>query len=86
MEAVGIMDGFVMHMFYNEFIYIYLALNRLLCCLLMSFFFFLLVLWLAICVEVDVDRITILTPTPSLPIFFVPSHNPLFNTSDSYLK
>ena len=29
----------------------------LLCCLLMSFF--LLVLWLGICVEVDVDRITI---------------------------
>ena len=34
-----------------------------LCCLLMSFFFW-LVLWLAICVEVDVDRITILTPHP----------------------
>ena len=32
--------------------------------------FFLLVLWLGICVEVDVDRITILTPTPSLPILF----------------
>ena len=41
MEAVGIMDSFVMHMFYNEFIYIYLQLNRLLCCLLMSFFFYL---------------------------------------------
>ena len=38
----------------------------LLCCLLMSFVclfaFFLLVLWLGICVEVDVDRITILPP------------------------
>ena len=30
----------------------------LLCCLLMSFFF--LIWWLRICVEVDVDRITIL--------------------------
>ena len=32
-------------------------------------FFFLLVLWLGICVEVDVDRITILPspPRPSLP-------------------
>ena len=58
----------------------------LLCCLLMSFFFsFLLVLWLGICVEEDVDRITIL---PSLPpyFFFVPTHNFLFNTSGSYLK
>ena len=43
----------------------------LLCCLLMSFFFF-LVLWLGICVEVDVDRITFLPPTPSLPSFFCP--------------
>ena len=32
-------------------------------------FFFLLVLWLGIFVEVDVDRITILPPPPSLPIF-----------------
>ena len=32
--------------------------------------FFWLVLWLGICVEVDVDRITILPPTPPLPIFF----------------
>ena len=40
----------------------------LLCCLLMSFF--LLVLWLGICVEVDVDRITILPP---LPIFSLPT-------------
>ena len=29
-------------------------------------FFFSLVLWLGICVEVDVDRITILSPPPSL--------------------
>ena len=43
----------------------------LLCCLLMSFF--LLVLWLGICVGVDVDRITILPPPPSL--FFSPTHN-----------
>ena len=38
----------------------------------MSFFFFLLVLWLGICVEVDVDRITMLS-LPSLPssLFFL---------------
>ena len=35
-------------------------------------FFFLLVLWLGICVEVDVERITILAP-PSLPIFSLPT-------------
>ena len=81
------MDGFVMYMFYNEFIYIYenryskhlvIFLNFpcpiacLLCCLLLSFF--LLVLWLGICVEVDVDRITTLTPPPSLSpsLFFCP--------------
>ena len=46
---------------------------------------FLLVLWLGICVEVDVDRITILPPPSPLPIFFL-THNFLFNTSDSYLK
>ena len=46
-------------------------------------FFFWLVLWLAICVEVDVDRITILIPHPPLPILF-PTHNSFFNTSDSY--
>ena len=34
----------------------------------MSFFFFLLVFQLGICVEVDVDRITILPPPP--PDFF----------------
>ena len=34
----------------------------------MSFFFFLLFFWLGICVEVDVDRITILPPPP--PDFF----------------
>ena len=48
--------------------------------------FFLLVLWLGICVEVNVDRITILPPPPPrLPIFF-PTHNFFFKTSDSYLK
>ena len=35
----------------------------------MSFFFFLLVFQLGICVEVDVDRITILPPPPP-PDFF----------------
>ena len=39
----------------------------LLCFWFMSFFLFLLVLWLGVCIEVDVDRITILPP---LPIFF----------------
>ena len=47
----------------------------LLCCLLMSFF--LPVLWLGICVEVNIGRITTLSP---------PTHNSLFNTRDSYLK
>ena len=45
----------------------------LLRCLLMSFFFFSfwLVLWLGICVQVDVDRITISPPPPpSLRFFF----------------
>ena len=45
--------------------------------------FFWLVLWLGICVKVDIDRITILTPLP--PYFFL-THNSLFNTSGSYLK
>ena len=44
-------------------------------------FFFLLVLWLGIGVEVDVDRITILPPPPFL--FFFPTHNSFFNSSDS---
>ena len=35
-------------------------------------YFFLLGLWLGICVEVDVDRITILPPPP-LPIFSLPT-------------
>ena len=52
--------------------------------------FLLLVLWLGVCVEVDVDTITVSPPPPSpLPIFrpfFVPAHNSLLNTSDSYLK
>ena len=51
------------------------------------FFFFWLVLWLGISAEVDVDRITILPPSlPSLFFLFVPTHNFLFNKSDSYLK
>ena len=44
-------------------------------------FFFLSVLWLGICVEVDVYRITTLPPPP-FPIFFL-THNSFFNTSDS---
>ena len=52
----------------------------LLCCLLMTYFFWLF-LWLGICVEVDVDRITILPPTP---LIFFPTQNSFFNTSDSY--
>ena len=49
-------------------------------CLLISFF-----LRLGICVEVDVDRITILPPAPSLLpptslcFAFVPTHNSFFN-------
>ena len=31
-------------------------------------FFFLLVLWLGICVEVDLERITFLPPPPPLPL------------------
>ena len=38
-----------------------------------------------ICVEVDVDRMTMLPPPPPLLIVF-PTHNSLFNASDSYLK
>ena len=48
-------------------------------------FVFLLVLWLGIWVEVDVDKITILSPLPP-PRFFHSTHNSFFNTSDSYLK
>ena len=55
----------------------------LLCCLLMSCFF-LLVLWLGICVEVDVDRITILPSPTSLffpyPQFFVQHKWQLFSS------
>ena len=57
---------------------IFLNLPCLIACLLC----FLLVLWLGICVEVDVDRITTLAPPP----FFFLTHNSLFSTSDSYLK
>ena len=45
---------------------------------------FWLVLWLGICVEVDVDRITILIPPHTPPPYFFPTHNSFFNTSDSY--
>ena len=63
-----------------------LPLSNSLFTVLVAYVFFLcvLVLWLGICVEMDVDRITILPP--ALPIFFVPNRNSLFNTSDSYLK
>ena len=47
------------------------------------FFFYLLVSWLGICVEVHVERITILPPP--LPSWsFFPTQNSFFNTSDSY--
>ena len=48
-------------------------------------FFSLLALWLGICLEVDVDRITILPFSPTPPDFF-PTHNSFFKTRDSYLK
>ena len=52
-----------------------------------GFFLFLLVFWLGICVEVDVDIIsTTLLPHSHCPYVFIPTHNSLFNTSDSYLK
>ena len=40
--------------------------------LLAYVFFFLPVFWLGICVEVDVDRITILPPLPPFPPDFFP--------------
>ena len=49
----------------------------LLCCLLMSLLF-LLVLWLEICVEVEVNRITILPPSL---LFFCPYPRRLFKIS-----
>ena len=50
----------------------------------MSFFFFASYMWLGICVEVDVDTITTLLPTPSISLYcFFPTHNSLFLTSDS---
>ena len=53
--------------------------------MLFAYVVFLLVLWLGICEEVDVDRVTILSPPPPpYPIIF--TQNFLFNTSDSYLK
>ena len=45
------------------------------------------VLWLRICVEVAVDKISIQPHLPpSLVFCFVPTLSSLFNTSDSYLK
>ena len=51
-------------------------------CMLLVFIylFILLAFWLGICVEVDADSYH---PPPHV---FVPTHNPLFNTSDSYLN
>ena len=65
------------------------VIASLLSCLLVSFFLF--VLWLDICVEVAVDRISRISVyppplfTPSL-FWGAPTNNSLFNTSDSYLK
>ena len=60
---------------------------------LCRFFFFLLDLRLGICVEVGGRRQNyFLTPPPLPPsvlppyVFFVPTHNYFFNTSDSLLK
>ena len=50
------------------------------CWFLFFFFYFLLAFWLGICVEVDADSYH------PLRYVFVPTHNPLFNTSDSYLN
>ena len=60
------------------------SLINVYCIVCLCRFLFLLVLWLGICVEVDVDRITI-RPAP-LSRFLFPIHNSFFNTSDSYLK
>ena len=68
-----------------------LRLSTLLFALVLFNFFFGgggggVVLWLRICVEMAVDRISTQTPLPpSLVFCFVPTLNSLFNTSDSYL-
>ena len=50
-------------------------------------FFFFACLWLGICVEVELDRMTILPPAPPpLSVFFSLPTILSFNTSDSYLK
>ena len=48
-------------------------------------FFFFLVLWLAICVEVDVDRITI-SPLPAPDFFFLPTILSLTFEISAWLK
>ena len=50
-----------------------LPLSNSLFTVLFAYVFFLLGLWLGICGEVDVDRITILPPSPPLPIFSSPT-------------
>ena len=37
-------------------------------------------------VEVDVDNYYLTSSPPSIPSFFVPTLNSVFNTSDSYFK
>ena len=48
--------------------------------------FFLACFLVRICFQVDVDKITQLPyPPRSAPMFFIPTHNSLFNTSDTEL-
>ena len=49
------------------------------------FFFFLACFLVRICFQVDVDKITQPPPPLSAPMFFIPTHNSLFNTSDTEL-
>ena len=49
-------------------------------------FFFACFHWLGTCVEVDVDRITILPHPPTPLLIFFPTHNSFFNACDRYLK
>ena len=57
----------------------------LLCCLLMSFVFACFVVR-DLCRSGCGQNYYLPAPPPAPPIFFVPTHNSLFNTSDSYLK